>query len=73
MLWRILMLPLWILKKGLGVIFMVVRLVLALLRLILGRRVIALAVLVGGFFLGKQFIKDKADSDADAERKGPSA
>jgi hypothetical protein len=67
MLWRILMMPLWILKKGLGAVFMVVRLVLAVLRLIFGRRLIAAAVLVGGFFLGKKFL----DNDKDPEDKGP--
>jgi hypothetical protein len=69
MLWRILMMPLWILKKGLGAVFMIVRLVLGVFRLIFGRRLIAAAVLVGGFFLGKKFLKDKTD----AEDKGPSA
>lgn len=61
MLWRILMMPLWILKKGLGAVFMVVRLVLAVFRLIFGSRLIAAAVVVGGFFLGKKFLKDKTD------------
>ena len=67
MLWRILMLPLWILKKGLGAVFMVVRLVLGVLRLVFGRRLIALAVLVGGFFLGKKFLKDKTETDTKPE------
>ena len=67
MLWRILMLPLWILKKGLGAVFMIVRLVLGVLRLVFGRRLIALAVLVGGFFLGKKFLKDKTESDQKPE------
>jgi hypothetical protein len=68
MLWRILTLPLWILKKGLGAVFMIVRLVLAVFRLILGRRLIAAAVLVGGFFLGKKFLND----NKNPEDKGPS-
>jgi hypothetical protein len=63
MLWRILMMPLWILKKGLGAVFMAVRLTLGLLRFVFGRRLIALAVLVGGFFLGKKFLKDKVESE----------
>jgi hypothetical protein len=67
MLWRILMLPLWVLKKGLGAVFMVVRLALGILRLIFGRRIIALAVLAGGFFLGKKFLKDKAESETKPE------
>jgi uncharacterized membrane protein len=61
------MLPLWILKKGLGAVFMVVRLVLGVLRLVFGRRLIALAVLVGGFFLGKKFLKDKTETDTKPE------
>jgi hypothetical protein len=72
MLWRLLTLPLWILKKGLGAIFMIVRLVLALTRLIFGRRLIAAAVLVGGFFLGKKFLNEKSgeekkDADTSAQ------
>ena len=67
MLWRILMLPLWVLKKGLGAVFMVVRLVLGILRLIFGRRIIALAVLVGGFFLGKKFMKENKESETKSE------
>jgi hypothetical protein len=69
MLWKILMMPIWIIKKGLGAVFMVVRLTLGALRLIFGRRLIALAVLVGGFFLGKKFFTEKPD----AEKDGPSA
>jgi len=61
MLWRILMMPLWILKKGLGVVFMVVRLALGIVRLIFGKRIIALAVLAGGFFLGKKFLKNESE------------
>jgi hypothetical protein len=67
MLWRILMLPLWVLKKGLGAVFMVVRMALGILRLIFGRRIIALAVLVGGFFLGKKFLKDNKESETKSE------
>jgi hypothetical protein len=67
MLWRILMLPLWILKKGLGAVFMIVRLALGILRLIFGKRIIALAVLAGGFFLGKKFIDGKKESETKPE------
>jgi hypothetical protein len=63
MLWKILMLPLWILKKGLGAVFMVVRIILSLFRFIFGRRLIAAAVLVGGFFMGKKFLDDKKESE----------
>jgi hypothetical protein len=65
MLWKILMMPVWILKKGLGAVFMVVRLALGALRLIFGRRLIALAVLVGGFFLGKKFLQEKDGAKKD--------
>jgi hypothetical protein len=59
MLWRVIMIPFWVLKKGLGAVFMVVRLALGVLRLVFGRRLLAAAVLVGGFFLGKKFMSDK--------------
>jgi hypothetical protein len=63
MLWKILMLPMWVLTKGLGAVFMVVRIILSLFRFIFGRRLIAAAVLVGGFFMGKKFLDGKKESE----------
>jgi hypothetical protein len=67
MLWKILMLPMWVLTKGLGAVFMVVRIVLSLFRFIFGRRLIAAAVLVAGFFMGKKFLDDKKESETKPE------
>jgi len=59
MVWKIILLPFWIVKKGLGLVFILVNLVLGALRLIFGGRVIALGLLIGGFFLGKKLLKEK--------------
>ncbi len=63
MLWKIILLPFWIVKKGLGLIFMLLKLALGVVRLIFGRRIIALGILVGGFFLGKKILKEKIESE----------
>jgi hypothetical protein len=61
---KIIMLPFWLLKKGVGTVFGILRLVLGVgagaVRFLFGRRVGTVLVLVAAFFLGKKYLENKA-------------
>ena len=63
---KIILLPFWILKKGLGAVFGIVRLVLgtgiAATRFVLGRRLGTVALVVAAFILGKKYLEKKAET-----------
>jgi hypothetical protein len=71
MLGKIILLPFWILKKGVGAVFGIVRLVLGLgfgvFSFIFRRRIGTVIMMVIGFFLGKKFLEGKMEEDKKEE------
>jgi hypothetical protein len=66
MIGKIILLPFWILRKGLGAVIGIIRLVLGTgigaTRFVLGRRLGTVAVVVAAFILGKKYLEKKAET-----------
>jgi hypothetical protein len=71
MLGRIILLPFWILKKGLGAVIGIVRLVLGtgfgVFSFIFRRRIGTVIMVVIGFFLGKKYLEGKMGEEKKEE------
>jgi hypothetical protein len=66
MLGKIILLPFWVLKKGVGTVFGVIRLILGTgigaTRFVLGRRLGTIALVVAAFILGKKYLEKKSET-----------
>ncbi len=62
MIGKLILLPVWVLRKSIGACFGIIRLVLGsafgLTKFVFGRRVGTIAILAIGFFLGKKFLEN---------------
>jgi hypothetical protein len=68
---KIILLPFWILKQGIGAVIGVVRLVLGvgfgIFRFIFSRSIGTIAVVVIGFLLGKKYLEGKMGEEKKEE------
>ena len=71
MIGKIILLPFWIVKKGLGAVIGVIRLVLGTgigaTRFVLGRRLGTVAVVAAAFILGKKYLEGKMGEEKKEE------